>query len=122
MELVEQLTKKIAEKAGISEEQAKLAAETAIEHLHERVAHAIEHKVDAAVKLMAWTVKSEVHEAVTGEPPATLAKKIGDFAEGTQEKMGEMAEEAQKKFSELAKNAQGFFGWGKEEKKDDKTK
>ncbi|MDX2303088.1 MAG: hypothetical protein NW226_09820 [Microscillaceae bacterium] len=107
--LMEALIKKIAEAADISEDKAKIAAEAAIEFIKERVAHSIDTKVEQAVKNMAWTIKAEVHEAVTGEPAATFTEKFSEFAEDAKEKLGDLAEDTKEKLGEFAKSAKSFF-------------
>jgi hypothetical protein len=130
---MEALIKKIAEKAGIDEAKAKLAAEAAIEFIEQRVAKSIDEKVADAVQTMAFTIKSEVHEAVTGEPATTMMQKLttyaegakdklGDFAEGAKDKLEDFAEGAQKTLGSFAKKAGSLFGFGgsKEGEKEEK--
>ncbi|MCU0447779.1 MAG: hypothetical protein MUE85_23005 [Microscillaceae bacterium] len=117
---MEDLAKHIAEKAGITPEQAKLAADAAIEFIRLRVASAVDTKVEAALGNLVKTIKVDIHEAVTGEAPATWSEKIGDIAEDAQAKLGDLAEDAKEKLGKFAKSATSFFGgWGKkgEEKK-----
>lgn len=106
---MEELVKKIAEKAGIPEDKARMAAEAATEFINERVAHTIDNQVASALKNMTVAIKAEVHEAVTGEPAETFFEKMGDLAEGAKEKIEDFAGDAKEKFKEFAKTAKGFF-------------
>jgi hypothetical protein len=119
---METLIKLIAEKADITEDKAKIATEVAIEFIKERVAHTIDNKVSEAVKNMAWVIKAEVHEAVTGEPTKTWGEKVGNIADKASDKIEDFTEDAGKKLGEWASSAKNFFGFGKkeEEKKDEK--
>jgi hypothetical protein len=122
---MEELVKTIAEKAGIDEAKAKIAAEAAIEFIENRVARSIDNEVAKAVQTLAFTIKSEVHEAVTGEPAATTMEKLKGFAEGAKDKLEDFAEGAQKTLGDFAKKAGSFFGIGgkkEEEKKEEEKK
>ncbi|HAS44276.1 MAG TPA: hypothetical protein DCS93_27610 [Microscillaceae bacterium] len=123
--MIEQLTKEIAEAAGISEEQAKKAAETSIAFIKKRVADKVDAKVNEVLSLTSATIKAEIHEAVTGEPKETFMEKASEFADDAREKIGEFAGDAKEKIGEFADSAKSFFSsrFGKkkeEEKKDDK--
>ncbi len=107
---MEALVKKIQEEADISEEKAKIAAEAAIDFIKKRVAHRVDAQVDQAFKNMAWAVKAEVHEAVTGEPAETFLGRMEGFAEEAKEKFEDLAEDTKERFGEFVKNARGFFG------------
>jgi hypothetical protein len=116
---MEALIKKIAEHAQIDEAKAKLAAEAAVEFINSRVASAVDTQVAEAVQKLAFTIKSEVHEAVTGEPAATMMERLGGFASGAKDKIGDIAEDAGEAISGFAKKVGGFFsgltGGGKKE-------
>lgn len=111
--MVEQLTKEIAESAGISEEQAKKAAETAIAFIKKRVADKVDAKVNEVLSLTSATIKAEIHEAVTGEPKETFMEKASEFADDAKEKIGEFADSARSFFSNR-------FGRKKDEAEDKK--
>ncbi|GAB4403473.1 MAG: hypothetical protein OHK0053_28320 [Microscillaceae bacterium] len=115
---MEALVQYLKEKVDLSDDKAQMAAEAAIEFIKSRVAHSLDDKVDAALKTLHWSIKAEVHEALTGEPAATFYEKMGDFAEGAKEKLGDFAEGAKDKISDFAKSAKNFFaGFGKKEEK-----
>lgn len=118
--MVEQLTKEIAESAGISEEQAKKAAETAIAFIKKRVADKVDAKVNEVLSLTSATIKAEIHEAVTGEPKETFMEKASEFADDAKEKIGEFAGDAKEKIGEFADSARSFFSNRFNRKKDEK--
>lgn len=118
---MEELIKKITEKAGISEDKAKLAAEAAMEFIQDRVAHTIDTKIEVAFKNLKIMAKAEVHEAITGEPAATFMERMGDFAEDAKDKLGDFADAAKDKLGDFAKSTKSFFGGLVGGKKDDKT-
>ncbi len=100
---MEDLIKKIAASAGISDEQAKKAAETAMAYVKE-------------------------HADKDG-----FMDKVGDFADGAKEKLGDLAEGAKEKFEDLQEGASeafgklkgfasGLFGGDKDEKKVEEPK
>jgi hypothetical protein len=111
---MEDLAKHIAQKAGIPEDKAQLAADAAIEFIRLRVATAVDTKVEAALGNLVKTIKVDIHEAVTGEAPASWSEKIGDIAEDAKDKLEDLAEGAKDKLGKFAKSATSFFGgWGK---------
>jgi len=118
---MEALIKKIAEHAQIDEAKAKLAAEAAMAYIDDRVSSSIDTKVAEAVQKLAFTIKSEVHEAITGEPAITMMEKLQGFASGAKDKVGDVLEDANDALSSLAKKAGSFFGFGgkKEEAKEE---
>lgn len=122
--MIEQLTKEIAEAAGISEEQAKKAAETSVEFIKKRVADKVDAKVNEVLSLTSATIKAEIHEAVTGEPKESFMEKASEFAGDAREKIGEFAGDAKEKIGEFADSAKNFFSsrFGKKKEDDDKQK
>ena len=121
---MEALIKKIAEHAQIDEAKAKLAAEAAMQFIETRVASSIDNEIAAAVQKLAFTIKSEVHEAVTGEPAVSTMEKLQGFAVGAKEKVGDVLEDAGEALSGFAKKAGSFFGFGgkkEEAKAEEKT-
>ncbi|TAE68318.1 MAG: hypothetical protein EAZ85_14340 [Bacteroidetes bacterium] len=116
---MEDLAEKIAEKAKITPEQAKLAAEAAQEYVESKIAHTVEGKIAEYLKDISAMIKSQVHEALTGKPLVTMAERMGDFAEGAKDKLGDFAEGAKDKLGKLAGSIGSFFTGGKD-KDDDK--
>lgn len=116
---MEALVKKIAEHAQIDEAKAKLAAEAAIEFIKTRVAASIDTQIAAEVQKLAFTIKSEVHEAVTGEPAVTMMERLTGFTSTAKDKIGDIAEDAGEAISGFAKKVGSFFNFGgkKEEEK-----
>jgi hypothetical protein len=116
---MEALVKKIAEHAQIDEAKAKLAAEAAIEFIKNRVASSIDTQIAAEVQKLAFTIKSEVHEAVTGEPAVTMMERLTGFTSTAKDKIGDIAEDAGEAISGFAKKVGSFFNFGgkKEEEK-----
>ncbi len=121
---MEALIKKIAEHAQIDEAKAKLAAEAAVAYINSRVATAVDTQVAEAVQKLAFTIKAEVHEAVTGEPATSTMERLSGFAAGAKDKIGDLAEDAGEAISGFAKKVGGFFNFGgkKEEEKPEEKK
>ncbi|TAE47967.1 MAG: hypothetical protein EAY69_05760 [Cytophagales bacterium] len=119
---MEDLAKKIAEKAGITEEQAKLAAEAAQEYVESRIAQTVEGKITEYLKDISAMIKSQVHEALTGKPLITMAERVGDFAEGAKDKLEDFAEGAKDKLGKIAGSIGSFFTGGNKDKKEEEDK
>jgi uncharacterized protein YabN with tetrapyrrole methylase and pyrophosphatase domain len=119
---MEELSKYIAAHADLPKDKADLAAAAAIEFIKKRVADTVDDQVLTATKNLGWLIKAEVHEALTGEPDATLSERFGDFTEDAKEKFGDLAEGAKEKMGALSKNAKNFFGsFMKKDKPEGKT-
>ncbi len=112
---MDNLAEKVAEKAGITPEQAKVAVETVLQYVEGRVAPLIDAKVEASLKDFSLTLKGQVHEALTGKTLTSFAEKVGDFAEGAKDKLEDFAEGAKEKLGSFANATKSFFGFGKKE-------
>ncbi len=121
---MEDLAQKVAEKAGITPEQAKIAVETIMQYVEGRVAPLIDAKVEASLKDFSVTLKGQVHEALTGKVLTSFAEKVGDFAEGAKDKLEDFAEGAKERLGSIASATKSFFGFGgkKEEPKKEESK
>jgi hypothetical protein len=121
--MVEDLAKKIQEKAGITEEQAKIAAKVAQDYVEDRIAKTVEGKVTSILTDVSTLIKAQVHEALTGKPLVTIAERVGDFAEDAKEALGDLAEGAKERLGKFAGAIGSFFkGGSKEEPKKDEAK
>lgn len=115
------LSEKVAEKAGITPEQAKIAVETVMQYVEGRVAPLIDAKVEASIKDFSIILKGQVHEALTGKTLTSFAEKVGDFAEGAKDRLEDLAEGAKERLGSLANATKSFFGFGKKEDKKEET-
>lgn len=120
---MEDLIKKIAEEAEISEDKAEKAAGAAVEFIKERVARSLDVEVEKILKDTNLLIKAQIHEALTGEPLPTIGERVSEFTSEAREKLGEIGEEAREKLDDFVKSAQGFFGsFGKKNKEEEASK
>ncbi len=111
---MEDLIKKIAASAGISDEQAKKAAETAMAYVKE---HADKDGFMDKVSNFAGDAKDKLGDFAEG-----AKDKLGDFAEGAKDKFEDLQEGASEAFGKLKGFASGIFGGDKDEKKVEEPK
>ena len=111
---MEDLIKKIAAAAGISDEQAKKAAETAMAYVKE---HADKDGFMDKVSGFAGDAKEKLGDFADG-----AKEKLGDLAEGAKDKFEDLQEGASEAFGKLKGFASGLFGGDKDDKKEEEAK